>query len=222
MRNVYAISQPWWVHTDVLQSPCSKVSLFTSPYVFQSRRSPTLHSLVPILSSPSLPQTPVFPIMVPQSLCFSVSSPYMSQSHHFVPRSVLHQYLCFPKMPMQSQCSSFPMLPSPDDLRKCFRSICFPKALPLSDVPKSLHWHAQSSPNPIFSSILFHSLCSSEICRSPCVFLSHIRVKQCIRVPKFPKDISRSKWPQSHTPIHFPNMFPSPPGPYVLQEVSHS
>ena len=68
------------VRTDVPQSLSSTVPLFTSPYVSQSRCSPTLYSPVPMFPSPFLPRrgTPY----VSQSLCFPVHllpSPYVPQ-----------------------------------------------------------------------------------------------------------------------------------------------
>ena len=58
------------VRTDVPQSLSSTVPLFTSPYVSQSRCSPTLYSPVPMFHSPFLPRRGM--PYVSQSLCFPV------------------------------------------------------------------------------------------------------------------------------------------------------
>ena len=214
MRNVYAISQPWWMHTDVLQSPCSKVPLFTSPYVFQSRCSPTLYSLVPILSSPSLPPAPVFPTMVSQSLCFSVSSPYICPSHtissqevfytstcvfqrcqcnHNVPHSLCSPVLMisgsvFNPYVFQRHCP-YPMFPSPYiDMHKVLQTRSSQESFSIPYVPQ------RYDPVPVCSSVLFVPSSVSESLSSPKIFSgqndhSHIRpyiFPICFPVPLVP------------------------------------
>ena len=104
----------WRVRTDVPQPLYSTVPLFTSPYVSQSRCSPTLYS-------PLFPHEvrPMFPSpCVPQSLFSPVSM--------------------FPKDVPQSLCSPISLFPSPDVPLKCFQSLCSPKLFPSPYAPQSL------------------------------------------------------------------------------------
>ena len=139
------------VRTDVPQSLSSKVPLFTSPYVSQSRCSPTLYSPVPMFPSPFLPRrgTPY----VSKSLCFPVHllpSPYVPQRCSPIPmfpNSFVPQSRCSPKVflvPMfpkdvpQPLCSPIPLFPSPDVPLKCFQSLCSPKIFLSPHAPQSL------------------------------------------------------------------------------------
>ena len=129
---------PGGARTDVPQSLSSTVPLFTSPYVSQSRCSPTLY-LISIFPSPFLPPrgTPCFPVSV-------FPSPFASQ------------YLCSPA----------PLFPSPDIPHKWFPVAMFPKDIPQSLCsPRPFVPQIRSSPDPfpvpIFPIDVPQSLCST-------------------------------------------------------------
>ena len=140
------------VRTDVPQSLSSTVPLFTSPFVSQSRCSPTLYSPVPMFPSPCL--LPRGTPHVSQSLCCPVPllpSPYppvplfhsLDIPHKWFP---VPMTVCSPKIfpspymfpgpyALQSLCSPVPMLRSPYrlDVPRC---LCSPNTVPSPYVPQ--------------------------------------------------------------------------------------
>ena len=153
---------------DVPQSLSSTVPLFTSPYVSQSRCSPTLYSPVPIFRSPFLPPrgTPY----VSQSLCFPVPllpSPYVLQPL-YSPVSIFlingFPSLCSIKIFLSPYVPLVLLFLRPDLPQNCFQSQFSPKICP----------------SPYVQHKCFHSLCSSKIFPSP-----YVPQSLCSAVPLF-------------------------------------